>query len=548
MTWIHGRHAVKFGGDILHYQYYNKYFSDLRGRLTFLGRFTTDPMADFVLGYAQTSRRMIDVGRANLLDTNYSAYAQDDYKITPSLTLNVGLRYELMKQPIEKYGGLSIFVPELNKIVIAGNGGLPNFDALIQSSGMSQSIVSAQQAGLPDSIVRTNYKNFAPRFGFAWRPLSDSRTVLRGGYGIFYGTDSLNRYSGMNQTYPFVVTQTYSASTSNPQLLTLSTPFPASIAKSSSVTSPSGGQPINNPTQYLQTYNLTLERELRRGLCAGGRLCGIEGDALAAYFDINQQLLIPALKVNGAFPRPFPAFSTINQISDLSNSRYNSGALTVRRRLSRQMFLRASYVYGKSLDSSSNTGGSVIQGFPTAQDSRNLRSEYGRSDFDVGHAFSTSFIWQQNAWRNLLARDWQISGTATAYTGAPFTPKVANYDVTTGGAARPDRIANGALENPTPDQWFNRSAFPVVPVGSFHFGSSGRNILDGPGTAGLNLSLSRRFRLAETRAIQFRWESFNVLNHANFNMPQTQVDVLSGATINAAKAPRQMQLGLRVEF
>jgi hypothetical protein len=548
VTWIRGRHTVKFGGDVLHYQYYNKYFSDLRGRLTFLGRFTTDPMADFVLGYAQTSRRMIDVGRAYLLDTNYSAFAQDDFKISPSLTLNVGLRYELMKQPIEKYGALSIFVPELNKIVIAGDGGLPNFAALIQSSGMSQYITSAQQAGLPDSIVHTNYKNFAPRFGFAWRPFANSRTVLRGGYGIFYGTDSLNRYSGMDQTYPFVVTQTYSASTSNPTLLTLSSPFPASIAKSSSVTSPGGGQPVNNPTQYLQTYNLTLERELRAGFVLEMAYAGSKGTHLPRYYDINQQLLNPALRVNGTFPRPFPAFTTINQISDFSNSRYNSGSLTVRRRLSRQMFVRAAYVYGKSLDESSNTGGSVIQGFPNAQDSRNLRSEYGRSDFDVGHAFSASFIWQQTGWRNRLARDWQIAGTTTAYTGAPFTPKVANYDVTTGGAARPDRVTKGTLDNPTPDQWFNRGAFPVVPVGASRFGDSGRNVLDGPGTAGLNLSLSRRFKLGESRAVQFRWESFNVLNHANFNMPQTQVDVLSGATINAAKAPRQMQLGLRVEF
>jgi hypothetical protein len=172
----------------------------------------------------------------------------------------------------------------------------------------------------------------------------------------------------------------------------------------------------------------------------------------------------------------------------------------------------------------------------------------GRSDFDVLHAYSLSLIWQQQFSRHILLRDWQISGTATAYTGAPFTPKVANYDVTTGGAARPDRIATGSVPNPTPDRWFDRSAFPVVPVGAFHFGSSGRNILDGPGTASINLSLSRRVRFGENRAIQFRWESFNVQNRANFNMPQTQVDVINGATINAAKAPRQMQLALRVEF
>jgi hypothetical protein len=548
VTWIRGRHSVKFGGDFLHYQYFNKYYSDLRGRLTFLGRFTTDPMADFVLGYAQTSRRMLDVGRAYLFDSNYSAYVQDDFKITPSLTLNVGLRYELMKQPKEKYGALSIFVPEINKIVIAGKGGVADFDSLIQQSGMSQYITMASAAGYPDTIVYTNYKNLAPRFGLAWRPFGNVRTVLRGGYGIFYGTDSLNRYNGMSQTYPFVVTQTYSASSSNPQLLTLSNAFPTSIAKTSGVTSPSGGQPVHNPTQYLQTWNFTLERELGAGFVLETAYAGSKGTHLPRYYDINQPLLIPSLRVNGTFPRPFPAFSTINQISDNSNSIYNSGSATVRRRLSRQMFVRAAYVYAKSIDYSSNTGGTIAGGFPNAQDSRNLRSERGRSDFDVGHAFSASFIYEQNLWHNRFARNWQLSGTATAYTGAPFTPKVANYDVTTGGAARPDRIGKGTLSDATPDHWFDRTAFVPVPVGAFHFGSSGRNILDGPGTAALNLGLSRRFRFTESKALQFRWEAFNVTNRVNFNLPQTQVDVINAATINAAKAPRQMQLALRLEF
>jgi hypothetical protein len=125
---------------------------------------------------------------------------------------------------------------------------------------------------------------------------------------------------------------------------------------------------------------------------------------------------------------------------------------------------------------------------------------------------------------------------------------VANYDVTTGGAARPDRIAKGTLPNPTPDQWFDRTAFPVVPVGAFHFGSSGRNILDGPGTFSLNVGLSRRFRFSESKALQFRCESFNVTNRTSFNLPTPQVDVLNGASISAAKSPRQMQLGMRLEF
>ena len=190
----------------------------------------------------------------------------------------------------------------------------------------------------------------------------------------------------------------------------------------------------------------------------------------------------------------------------------------------------------------------IAGGFPTAQNARDLHGERGRSDFDAGHTFSASFIWQPSFSRRLLLKDWQFSGTTTAYTGAPFTPKMANFDATLGGAARPDRLAKGTLANPSPDEWFDRSVLPAVPVGSFRFGNSGRNILDGPGTFSLNAGLSRRFRFAETKALQFRWETFNLANRANFNLPETHVDVLDGATISAAKNPRLMQLGLRLEF
>ena len=276
---------------------------------------------------------------------------------------------------------------------------------------------------------------------------------------------------------------------------------------------------------------------------------GSKGTHLPRAYDINQQFFNPALRPpGGSFPRPFPAFSSITYFDNLSNSTYNSGSATLRRRLSRQFFIRAAYVYAKSIDESSNTGGVIAGGFPSAQDSRNLHGERGRSDFDVGHSFAASFIWQPSFSRNLLLRDWQLSGATTAYTGPPFTPKLANFDATLGGAARPDRLAKGTLPNPSPDQWFDRTVFPAVPVGSFRFGTSGRSVLDGPGTFSINTGLSRRFRFSETKAMQFRMEGFNVANRANFNLPETKVDVLNGATISAAKSPRLLQLGLRLEF
>ena len=134
------------------------------------------------------------------------------------------------------------------------------------------------------------------------------------------------------------------------------------------------------------------------------------------------------------------------------------------------------------------------------------------------------------------------------YTGSPFTPKVANFNYTNGEASRPDRLSKGALAVPTVDQWFDRTAFPVVPLNSFRFGSGGRNVLDGPGTFNLNASASRRFRFEEKRALQFRLESFNLPNHPNFNLPENRVDIISGGTISRAKSNRTMQVALRFEF
>ncbi len=545
ITWIKGRHTVKFGGDFLHYQYFNHDYQDLRGRMTFLGRFTTDPVADLVLGYAQTSRRLTQVGSEYLLVSNYSGFAQDDFKITPTLTLNFGLRYELVKQPVEKYDERSVFVPELGKQVVAGRGNLSQaaFQSAVLGTGLSQYVVMAKDVGLPRSIVKTNYKNFAPRFGFAWRPFG-AKTVLRGGYGVFFGTDSLYRYDLFSDTFPFVNTLTFTASSTNPLALTVSNPFPDALARTSGVASTSALH-SDSPSQYLQTWNFTMEHDLGKGTVLELAYVASKGSHLPRQFNLNQQLLYPGV---GLGPREFPAFSTINVIANESNSSFQSGSATLRHRLSRQLFVRSSYVFGKSIDESSNTAGTVAGNFPSAQDSHDLRAERGRSDFDVRQTFLTSLIWAPALNRNLIFRNWQISGTATAYTGSPFTPKVANFDITTGGAARPDRIATGTVPNPTPDKWFDRTAFPPVPLQAFRFGNSGRNILDGPKTFSLNSGVSRTFRYRENWAAQFRFEVFNLTNHTNFNLPLTQVDTVSGGTITAAKNPRQMQAGLRLSF
>ncbi len=543
ITWIRGRHSAKFGGDFLRMQYFARQYGDTRGRLTFLGRFTTNPMADLLLGWPSSTRRQLDAAGPYHLISNYSGYVQDDFKASPTLTLNLGLRYDLMKPPREKFGAWSMFVPSLGKIVIAGKGTVPDFDQRIQNSGLPQYITMAADAGLPPTITKPDYTNFAPRFGFAWRPFRGTRSVIRGGYGIFYGSSSLYRMDEYSDTYPFSINESYSANTSNPLLVTVSDPYPAARRSVGGVTS-TNGQEVNTQSQYLQSWNLTLEREFGRGTVIEAAYAGSKGTHLQRRYDINQQNREQALRS----VRPYAGFSTINIISDGSNSIYSAGSVIVRRRFSKQLFVRAAYTYAKSIDESSNTGGTVQYNFGNAQDSRNLKGERGRSDFDIGHSFAASFIWSPSYSRHPLLRDWQISGTSTIYTGPPFTPKVANFSYTNGEASRPDRIAKGSLDSPSVDQWFDRTVFPVVPVGSYRFGNSGRNILDGPGAVNINTSLSRRVRFRENRSVQFRADTFNLPNHPNFNLPENKVDIISGGSISRAKNNRTLQLALRLEF
>ncbi len=541
-TWIKGRHTIKFGADFLRMQYFTRNYGDMRGRVTFLGRFTNEPMADWMLGWPQTTRRQLDAAGPYHLISNYSAFVQDDFKVSRSLTLNIGLRYELMKPPREKFGAWSMFNPELGKIVVAGKGNVSNFDQLIAASPIANSVILADAAGLPRTITQTDRNDFAPRLGFAWRPFKGNRSVLRGGYGLFYGSSSIYRLDEFNDTFPFSVNESYAAVTTDPTTVTLSNPYPVSRRSVGGITNTNGQQ--NQPqSQYLQSWNLTGEHEFAKDTVIEVAYAGSKGTHLQRRYDLNQQLRgVPGN------PRPFPAFGTINFINDGSNSIYTSGVVTVRRRFSRSFFVRMAYTYSKSLDETSNTGGTVQYNFGSAQDSRNLKGERGRSDFDFGHAFTGSFIFQPKVSRRFAFKDWQLSGTTTMYTGPPFTPRVANFNYLNGEASRPDRIGKGTLAGPSSEQWFDRTQFPVVPVGGFRFGSSGRNILDGPGTFNMNASLSRRFRIREGVAAQFRFEAFNTLNRVNLNLPENRVDIISGGLIARAKDNRVLQMGMRFEF
>ena len=543
VTWNKGRHTIKFGADVLRVQYYQPTNSNFNGTFAFNGKTTNDGYADFLLGYLSSSSRKIGTVTNHLYDTNFGAYIQDDYKILPSLTLNLGLRYEIQGAPYEEYGQLSGYVPSLGKLVLGGVSSLPTWQTVVASAGLTGIVVPASTVGLPSSLVNTNYDNFAPRVGFAWRPFANNKTVVRSGYGVFYTGSRLSAIrTDLAGGFPFSVSQSFTGSTTNPLLLTLANPFPDALAKVTGTTTAAGYE-VNPPSPYLQSWNFTIERDLGKGVDLEVGYSGSKGTHLGRKYDINQEIRTPT-----GTTRPYPGFGDTEYYTFSQNSSYNAGTVTIRKRLEHGLMFRANYTYGKSIDTNSGLNYAGNGGYQGAQNSMDLVAERGLSDFDIRHVFSMNFAWRPDFSRNLFVRGWQLAGSGTAYSGQPFTPYISGSSADLGEATRPDRIANGSLPNPTVSDWFNLAAFVAVPDSAFRYGNSGRNILEGPGTVAINLSLSREFQIRERNRAQFRWEVFNATNHTNFNLPNDALDKANAGTITGNKPARIMQLALRYSF
>ncbi len=549
LTWVKDRHLVKLGGDILRTQSFQQSSSNnARGTFNFIGRWTNVPLADFLLGLLNDASRQVGANPAYLFWTRVGLFIEDDFKVTPNLTLNLGLRNEMVTPPVEKYGRFSNFIPSMAKLVVADDRALPDLQQRIAGGALEGKVGLARDYGLPESLVYGNYKDFAPRLGFAWRPLGGDRSVLRGGYGIFYaGSVNDQIRADLTGSFPLAVSQTFNRVPNEPGVLTLSNPFPASRAAIQGVLNANAYE-WHAAAQYLQSWNFTLEREIGAGAALEIAYVGSKGTHLRRKYDYNQPFRSPALRQqDGTFPRPIQGFNTINLYAFSSNSSYNAGMITLRKRFARGLFYRLSYVYAKSIDNASQIAGNSSGGYPGAQNARHLAGERGRSDWDIRHTFTMSFTYE-TPFRSRLLRGWQVAGSGRAYTGSAVHAArlKSGPGPGRGGSAgsqrerQPGRAHAGAM--------FDLAAFSVVPTGSFRFGNSGRNILDGPSLVVMNVSLMKKFLVRENRFAQFRWEVFNATNHTNFALPHDFVNAPNGGTITQVDDARTMQFALKYQF
>jgi hypothetical protein len=542
LTFVHGRQTMKFGFDYQQVTLYADATVYARPAFLFTGAQTQNPLqtssvsgapfADFLLGQATqaaVSTRSIAEIRQNI----FQGYWQNDWKVLPRLTVNAGLRYEL---PMPFYETSDQYA---NIILEPG----PLFAKLLDAHDVAGT-------GYRRSFSDPNWKNFAPRIGFAWR--LNSRTVIRSAFGVFFGRDE-NMGIGRRPTNnpPYVALNTYGPDSVHAPIV-LATGFPEGALDPGKLTAPAVVSFLRHaPTPYVQQWNFNLQRELPGGFVLQLAYIGSSAHALYSPNQINTPPPGP-----GAIQsrRPFPQFGTLTWYVPLVSSNYSSFQATAERRFARGFGLLAAYTWSHSIDNgSSNADRDDL----APQNPADYHAERGSSNFDIRHRLSVSSVWQLpfgKAHRFLrtgsaaaVAGGWQFSGILSAQTGLPFTPRLPIDTANTGTPTHPNRIGSGVAANPTVQSWFDQSAFVLPP--KYTWGNSGRNIGRGPGFRNVDLGLSRLFRLRERVWLEFRAEAFNLFNTPQLGSPIPTLFVpTTGAIFTVTNPQRELQLALRLRF
>jgi len=531
-SYVRGNHLVKFGADVRFTQ--QNAFRDVesRGRLQFSPflTLTNNALADLLLGFPLvTSVARVD-NPQQIRTHSFNFFANDSYRVTPRLTLNGGLRYEYNSPPVDAEDRANIYDVATRSLVRVGTNGVPR------------------------SGFEADKNNFAPRVGFAWSV--GEKTVVRGGYGVYYDQSPLAPAEALYFNSPFFDNNVFFPLQGLP--LTVNNPFPSFFP----FALPDSALSIQRDlrTGYMQHWNFNVERQLGERNTVEVAYVGSKGTKLLTARDINQpqpSVLPPGLPF---VPRPNPQFDDINLLESRANSNYHALQARFQRRMTRGFSTLASYTWSKSLDDASNFFTSAGDpNFP--QNSYNVAAERGRSNFDVAHRLSVSYSYALPFRRGgddlaaKLANGWETFGILTLQSGRPFTVALLS-EIDNSGTGRsilgfgnndrPNLIGNPELSDPTPDRWFNTNAFAFSAPGTF--GNAGRNILDGPGYQSFNAALVKNTNFSERVNLQFRAEAFNFFNHPNFNLPDNFLGSPSFGRITSARDPRHIQFGLKLLF
>lgn len=572
ISWTRGKHTLQFGAEFQrsYYQLGTNIFS--QGLFTFsdgIASATGSAWSDFLLNRPFLGLVGLGIDESEQSSNYFGAYVSDSYRATRKLTLSLGLRYDVSQPPRATDGRAQMFDPVTGNFVVMTSGGqLPEEvnTPLMQfyQAAFGTTFVTAEQAGFPSQLTETDWKNVAPRVGLAYDISGNGRTVVRAAYGIYTAIRELYTTGGQIAAAP----PFYSTATEL-DLARFGVPVPPASYEEAFLggnLAPGGDSPTPGSFDgYVQKYTLDLQQGLGQNTVVQLLYAGSTAIHINHFTQAGNQGLPNLPGMRRGF-RPHASAGLMLTEADDIVSTYHSGTIRVTRRFSGGLSFNSFYTYSKTIDTGSTLA--ETSGAPTfAADSYNQRAEKALSSFDVPHRFVTTFIWdlpfgrgKRFASEGALGRileGWQASGILTFQSGQPLTPQLASsLDGTLSAASRPDRICDGNLPSGqrTPSRWFDASCFVDPPLFFDAFGpysipgNAGRNIIIGPGVKNFDFALQREFRFGEAQAIAFRWETFNLANHANFQLPGRLVGTPNVAQVAAAKDPRLMQFSLRYSF
>jgi hypothetical protein len=549
-------HLLKFGAEFLRTQTLINDLNATVGRMNFDNRFTGRAVGDFLLGLpsqlALTSFSVLD--QRQLM---YFGFFQDDWKITPRLTLNLGMRYEFATPVLEKDNRFANFDPGTGTMIFAKPDGL-----------------------YERSLIHPDFNNWAPRFGFAYSAAPG--WVLRGAYGVFYShTVRMGREGMLGFNPPTLVDNLLQTGVTGAAAVAPAAPFILKNGYPQGLLDPNTlaptvqrrAQDSNQRSAYVQQFNFGIQRELTQNLLLDVSYVGNKGTKLPGFRNINPNGVIT--NPNGtqsAGPRPYAAFGDIQWLENRVNSSFNSMQVALEKRFSQGLSGLLSYTWGKALTgspdhiSTSGGGPGLDTGtFREPQDSYNLKADRGLAEFDIKQRLVLSYSYDLpfgrnrrfgGSWSRLadaVLGGWQLSGIHTIQGGLGLTATLGGASVLSIGGerrARPNLIGNPVLpaSERRVERWFNTDAFGAFTPAPQAFGSAGVGVMRGPDYINFDFNLAKSFNLDEQRSIQFRTEFFNAFNHANFNPPDIRRDATTFGQILSAQNARIMQFALKLYF
>jgi len=527
VTKILARHTLKAGFSYLYDNHWNDgAVGPQRGSYTFTGQYSGIGYADFLLGYpSATGKPTPNNFITRNISSQYGLYLQDDWKLTSTLTINAGIRYDLQWFRPSPYGNGALYIPSLQKVVVfadsypSANATIPAIPALL-----SLPVVLAPQAGITSSLwgyLGQDANNVAPRLGFAYQFMSN--TVVRGAFGIYYNLLPASYEGSAFGNVPYLGSETYEQPSGTPTI-TMNAPFAATGAFNAN---PSVSAQHSTVTPYTESYNLAIERELPRGIALRIGYVGqrnIKQNNASGPGNTAPDINLPSPAPGAVQPRrPVQPWSSISmQMDPIFHSTMNSLQVGVHKQYSAGLMLNAEYQWIRVLgtenfqnpatlnDSYGNIGGIAPQSLAV---SYSYLLPLGKGQLLLGNAGNAV---------NKVVGGWQLSGITTMLAGQPFS---ASYTTSVQGSvsSRANQVPGVALypSHKSLSEWFNPAAFTAPP--NYTYGTSAYNMLWGPRYQDWDMSLAKDTMWMERLNLQLRMDAFNVFNHPNFSNPNAAI-------------------------